>query len=280
MHRVLLKGTILTVSRFGLGTSGLFNVGSSRRRQRLIAAAYDHGITHFDTAPYYGFGVAERDLKAALAHHPDATIATKVGIYPPGEADQTAFAVLLRKAGGKLLSALSKPVVDWSVERARASLNGSLRRLGRERIDLYLLHEPEAHLLATDEWHTWLSSERDRVAAFGIACEAARLPPFLADDHPLSKVVQCSDSLGCREADVLRRAGRSLQITYGYISAAAREPDFDPEAVLAGALRRNREGCVLVSTSKEERFRAYADIAEKDANSGLEPARRSEIGSV
>jgi D-threo-aldose 1-dehydrogenase len=272
MKQVLLDRTSLRLSRFGFGTGGLLNAGSSRRRQRLLAAAYQYGITHFDTAPYYGFGMAERDLRPLLRQHPDATVATKVGIYPPGGADQLTFSVLVRKAGGTLFPSLSKPTIDWCVERARKSLDGSLRRLGRDHIDLYLLHEPEAHLVPTDEWLAWLDSERDRVAAFGIACDIQRLPPFLINEHPLARVVQCSDSVDGREADVLLKAGRPLEITYGYLSAsAAQHRNFRAETVLAAALRRNFAGCILVFTSKEERLQIFADIARKDElNTNLE----------
>ena len=60
-------------------------------------------------------------------------------------------------------------MVDWSVKRARSALSASLRRLGRERIDLYLWHEPDLRLIATDEWLRWLEDERARVAWFGVA---------------------------------------------------------------------------------------------------------------
>jgi aryl-alcohol dehydrogenase-like predicted oxidoreductase len=216
--------------------------------------------------------MAERELKPVLAAHRDATVATKVGLYPPGGADQHASSVFFRKLAGKLVPAFSKAIVDSSVERARKSLDGSLRRLGRERIDLYLLHEPEAHLLATDEWLGWLDSERNRVSAFGIACQATKLPAFLAGEHPLARIVQCSDSISDTEADVLIRAGRPLQITYGYITAAKRHPKPNVEATLIAALRRNSEGCILVSTSKEERIRRFAELVEKyDKNANLAP---------
>jgi aryl-alcohol dehydrogenase-like predicted oxidoreductase len=263
VRKVLLENTSLKLSRFGFGTSRLFNVASPQLRQRLLASAYDYGMTHFDTAPLYGFGVAERELKSVLATHPDATVATKVGLYPPGGADKHDFSVFFRKAAGKLVPVFSKAVVDWSVDRARKSLDGSLRRLGRTRIDLYLLHEPEAHLLATDEWLSWLESERGRVAAFGIAADAAKLPAFLIGGHPLARIVQCSDSIADTEADVLIRAGFPLQITYGYITSAKRDPKADIEAALAAALRRNSKGCILVSTSKEERIRRLAELVEK-----------------
>lgn len=266
MRNVLLDGTNLRLSRIGFGTGRLFSlrsIGSTSARHRLLTAAYDSGITHFDTAPSYGSGIAESDLRAILASHPDATVATKVGIYTAGGEDQTPISVAFRKGVGKIIPSLCKKTVDWSVDRARRSLDGSLRRLGRERVDLYLLHEPHAHLLAADEWLQWLECERDRVANFGIACEAGRLAPFLASESPLAKIVQCSDSVEGREADVLIQAGRPLQITFGYFSEAKRHPNFCAEKALAGALRRNSAGCILVSTGRPERIGGLVSAVDK-----------------
>ena len=53
MNQITLPGTDLRLSRFSFGTAGLFNVsGSARERGRLLAAAYDNGFTHFDTAAH------------------------------------------------------------------------------------------------------------------------------------------------------------------------------------------------------------------------------------
>jgi D-threo-aldose 1-dehydrogenase len=262
MRRVILPGTDMSISRFSFGTASLFNAGSGKRRANLLASAYDHGFTHFDTAPYYGFGTAERDLKPLLAAHPDVTVATKVGIYSPGGEAQPEVTVFLRKAGGRIVSALSRPTIDWSIARARNSLTASLRRLGRERVDLYLLHEPELELLDTDEWSRWLESERDRVARFGIAVDSRRLKPFLTAFGPLTSIIQTADSISDREADVIRQCHRPLQITYGYVRAAQRNGPVDVRALLAGALRRNRCGSVIVTTRKPERLQYYASIAD------------------
>lgn len=262
MRQIILAGTDMSVSRFSFGTASLFNVGSAKRRANLLAAAYDHGFTHFDTAPYYGFGTAERDLKPLLTAHPDITIATKVGIYSPGGEAQPTAAVFLRKVAGRIFSALSRPTVDWSVARARNTLTASLRRLGRERIDLYLLHEPDLELLDTDEWLRWLESERDRVARFGIAVDSRRLGPFIASANPLASVIQTTDSIMEREADILPAHHRPLQITYGYVSAAQRHGPVDIPAVLAAALRRNKSGSVIVSTRKLKRLAQYAEISD------------------
>jgi hypothetical protein len=230
----------------------------------LLKCALDHGITHFDTAPYYGFGVSEQDLGVALVGVSNATIATKVGIYPPGRPSQSSAEVLFRKSGGKILPFLSRPSIDWTVARARKSLDQSLRHLRKDFVDLLLLHEAEVHLLATDEWCHWLESERSRVSAFGIACASDRVLPFLSGNHPLAKIIQCSDSVDRREADVVLRAGRPLQITFGYLGGPRSEPSEAPEQLLAAALRRNATGCVLVSTSREDRIGLLAAIAEQD----------------
>ncbi len=254
----------MAVPRFIFGTASLFNVGSRAARRRVLDAAYDHGLTHFDTAPLYGFGIAERDLRALLARNPDATVTTKVGLYPPGGERQPGALVFARKAAGRLFPAISAPERDWSVGRARGALDRSLRRLGRERIDLYMLHEPDFGTLNTDEWLRWLETEMTagRVGRFGIAADAERLAPFLASPTRLVDVVQTTDSLEGRDADVLAAHGRPFQITYGYVSDARRRHGrVDVPAILAGALRRNLSGAVIVSTGRPDRMRQYATLA-------------------
>ncbi|MFR9778214.1 aldo/keto reductase [Micromonospora sp. MS34] len=89
---------------------------------RTIHRALDLGATLFDTSSNYGAGHSERVLGRALAGRRDrAVIATKFG-YPTDEAS--------RQATG----------MDASPAYARHSLEGSLRRLGTDHVDLYQLH--------------------------------------------------------------------------------------------------------------------------------------------
>jgi aryl-alcohol dehydrogenase-like predicted oxidoreductase len=78
-----------------------------------------HGITLFDTAPLYGNGANEQLLGDILGGLPSTTIVTKFGLY----AD----------AGGRLYR-------DSRPETIRQSVEASLRRLKRDRIDLLLQH--------------------------------------------------------------------------------------------------------------------------------------------
>lgn len=265
MKTTTIPGTTLVVSRFIFGTASLFNAGTRGFRYRLLRAAVDHGFTHFDTAPYYGFGMAESDLGAAIPKSSEITITTKVGLYPPGGAEQSATGIFARKVAGKILHSLSRPIVDFSLERARRSLDGSLKRLRRDAIDLFMLHEPHPALLSTDEWRKWLDREvtAGKIRLFGIALEAGALEPFLRGPDPLSGVVQTTDSIDGREADVLTRWNKEIQITYGYVSAARRRAVDEPVPTILGrALERNRKGAIIVSTRRVERIPQYERLAE------------------
>lgn len=89
---------------------------------RTIHAALAGGIELFDTAPAYGAGHAERLLGRALKGRPDALVVTKLGI-----AIDEATKQLL---GDEVSPASVQPAIDRS-----------LARLGRDRIDLLLLHQ-------------------------------------------------------------------------------------------------------------------------------------------
>jgi aryl-alcohol dehydrogenase-like predicted oxidoreductase len=253
----VLPGTKLAVSAFSFGTAALHHLRSSKDREALLFAAADHGFTHFDTAPLYGFGLAESSLAPLLASRPHITVTTKAGLYAPGSSEQTETGMLARKIAGKVVPSLSRAQADWSVERAGRSLISSLRRLGRERVDILLLHEPDRALIQTDEWLRWLESCRDQIGYFGISGAANRIAPFLAAGDPLGAIVQTADSAAGREADAVLITGRQLQLTYGYLATRGASP---AEETLTWALRRNSAGSVLVSTRHQDRLDLFSRI--------------------
>lgn len=264
MKTVQLPGTSLSVSRFIFGTASLHHVGDIGAQVAHVKAAADAGFRHFDTAPLYGFGQAEQALGMAFGAGSSArngiTVTTKVGLYPPGGASQSRIGMLGRKLIGKVMPSISRPVADWSVARAKASLDQSLKRLGRDFVELLLLHEPDAALVETDEWLRWLEVEAgNRVMHFGICGETSHLAPFVDTRSGLTKVVQAPDSLANREADQLVIGGRFPQLTYGYLSS--RKNGDSAEQILRGALARNSSGAVLISTRNRSRLHSFARIA-------------------
>ncbi|MBC8740952.1 aldo/keto reductase [Paraburkholderia sp. UCT31] len=269
VQSVQLTGTPIVLSRFIFGTASLFNSGPEKARRRLLFSAVDAGFTHFDTAPYYGFGLAERDLGHVLKARPEVTVTTKVGIYSPGGEEQSGAAVFVRKATGRFIKAISGPTVDFSVARAKRTLEGSLRRLKRDSIDIYALHEPELSLLNTDEWLKWLESLlRDgTIRTFGLALTTDKVEPFLAAGSELTRFIQVHDSLSGREADVLTCYRKPFQITYGYVSASRKEGSpLSVTEVLRRALLRNTNGAIIVSTKQLARLQQYARLVEETAD--------------
>jgi aryl-alcohol dehydrogenase-like predicted oxidoreductase len=259
LGRITLDGTDVEVSRLGFGTGSLHHLLSARRRQRLLEEAGSAGITHFDTAPYYGYGLAERDLGRYLrGRRSRLTVATKVGLYPLGPASGHIASVLLRKAAGRIVRRIAAPVVDRRVERAEASLHASLRRLSTDHVDFLFLHEPDPTSLEADETSAWLERERRRgsIRAWGLAGLPAGILPLVRQRHPLAMVVQTQDSLDLRQADFLADSGRKMQITYGYLSRPhAGSASGDPATTIREALGRNTTGCVLVSTRSVDHLR-------------------------
>jgi aryl-alcohol dehydrogenase-like predicted oxidoreductase len=92
-----------------------------------IHRALDLGVTFLDTADVYGPRTSEEVVGRAIAGRRDEVVlATKFG--------------LVRRDGGTTAAGLS---VDGSPEHCRASIDGSLQRLGVDHVDLYYLHRPD-----------------------------------------------------------------------------------------------------------------------------------------
>jgi len=119
----------LEVSEVGFGVWTLASNwwGEVEDKQGLLHAALDSGINFIDTAPVYGEGGLGEDLLVDIlkTHRDEIVLTTKCGYDI--EAD--------RKWPGQ-----SERPHDWRPESLRAQLEGSLRRLGIECIDLYQLH--------------------------------------------------------------------------------------------------------------------------------------------
>lgn len=133
----------LDVSALGLGGGALGGLYASVDRSDAHAAvrtAYDGGVRYFDTAPLYGHGRSELRLGEALLGLPrdGYVLATKVGIViePTGDASPEAEQ---RYADPWLLEGR----YDFGYDACLRSLEGSLERLGVDRIDVVNIHDPD-----------------------------------------------------------------------------------------------------------------------------------------
>jgi D-threo-aldose 1-dehydrogenase len=155
-QRVPLGRTGLDVTRLAFGGAsigGLFADVDDGTAIGTVRHAWDLGIRTFDTAPLYGYGASERRIGAALAGRPrdGFVLSTKVGrlvrapsaIAPDAEVDRQQLdgredAYYVRREPAKI-------VFDYSADGVRRSLEESLARLGLERIDIALIHDPDDH---------------------------------------------------------------------------------------------------------------------------------------
>jgi D-threo-aldose 1-dehydrogenase len=134
-----------TPGRVGLGGADLGNLHapmSDAQAHALLTAAWDGGIRAFDTAPHYGLGLSERRLGGFLADRPrdQAVVSTKVGrLLRPLPGDTR----LDDRSAGFAVPADHERVWDFSRAGVRRSIEGSLDRLGLDRIDLTYLHDPD-----------------------------------------------------------------------------------------------------------------------------------------
>jgi aryl-alcohol dehydrogenase-like predicted oxidoreductase len=111
------------LSVLGLGCNNFGMRIDAEASAAVVHAALDAGITHFDTAEMYGGGDSERFLGAALgSRRAEVVIATKFSPRPQDEPYRPG-----------VLAA-----------RIRDAVEGSLRRLGTDYIDLYYQHYPDA----------------------------------------------------------------------------------------------------------------------------------------
>lgn len=152
----------MQVTRLGLGTAplgGLFEAVTDDEAHRVVEAAWQAGIRFFDTAPLYGFGLAEERLGAVLRTKPrdEFVLSTKVGRLlragappEPGQAWK----------GTPPLN----PVFDFSYDAVMRSVEESLSRFGMDRIDVLLIHDPDQHY---DQALTGAYRALDRLRAEG-----------------------------------------------------------------------------------------------------------------
>ena len=132
-------GTDLTVSAVGLGCMGFSHAyGAPTEKNeaiRSIRAAYDLGYTMFDTAETYG--------TAADPHENEKLVGEALKDVRNGVQIVTKFGIRFDESS----TAVNKPLIpDARPETIRASLEGSLRRLGTDHIDLYFQHRMDPNV--------------------------------------------------------------------------------------------------------------------------------------
>ncbi|MEJ1960428.1 MAG: aldo/keto reductase [Gammaproteobacteria bacterium] len=214
----------LTVSELGFGCSalggGLFGP-DTRGASDLVARCLDAGVTFFDTSDTYSLGNSEKILGRAIrGQRARLVIATKGGgTWSPMDKALLRSRPLLRpfrKALGgarrsiKLAHARRKHY-DYSPEHIVRAVEGSLRRLGTDYIDLYQLYNPTVQDLLEFESSEVLDRLKaaGKILHYGVTVYELK-DAFAALHHPSIESIQLSMSLvdqsGCGEFLALARS--------------------------------------------------------------------------
>ncbi|WP_019608469.1 aldo/keto reductase [Nocardiopsis sp. CNS-639] len=250
----------LQVPRIGLGVMGMsaFYTGAGRddaASVRTIQRAVDLGATHLDTAEVYGPYVNEELLGRAISGRRDrVVIATKFG----------------------LVSHTGRPGPDSTPANIRAAVEGSLRRLGTDRIDLYYQHRVDPGTPIEDT----VGALGELVAAgkvrhIGLSEAAPATIRRAHAVHPLA-AVQTEYSLWTRdvEADVLpalRELGIGLvpysPLGHGFLTGGIRSLD----GLDAADWRRTNPR--FTGGNLTRNLRIVDEVSEVAAEAGATPAQ-------
>lgn len=216
----------LRVSRIGLGAMGMSHgytgAGSDDHESiRTIHRALDLGVTFIDTAEIYGPYVNEELVGRALKGRRDQVVlATKFG--------------LVSHAGAGAWN------LDSSPTNIRTAVDGSLRRLGTDYIDLYYQHRVDPNTPIEDTVGAVAELvERGKVRHIGLSAAAANTIRRAHTVHPIT-ALQSEYSLWTRDLEpevipTLRELGIGLvpfsPLGHGFLTGAIRSPEqFDDDA--------------------------------------------------
>ena len=208
-----------TVSPIGLGCMNICHAyGTPPPRddaERLLLAALEAGVTHFDTAALYGFGLSEAIVGQVLGpHRARFTLASKCGMTV--------------EAGDG--SVRPGRVIDGRPEALRATCEGSLRRLKTDVIDLYYLHRWDKAVPIEDSVGALADLVRaGKIRSIGLSEVSAATLRRAHAVHPIA-ALQTEYSLWTRNPEVaVLQACRELSVSFVAFSPVAR-------GFLAGAL--------------------------------------------
>ncbi|MEU6392374.1 aldo/keto reductase [Streptomyces sp. NPDC046939] len=155
--------------RLGFGTAPLGNMFRAipdEDARATVEAAWVQGIRYYDTAPFYGAGLAEERLGEVLAAKPrdSYVLSTKVGrvILDEKETDVPDFG---EKGGLFEHGNPNKVLHEWTADATERSIEGSLKRMGVDRFDIVWVHD------IAQDFHgdAWVSKfEEARTGAFRV----------------------------------------------------------------------------------------------------------------
>lgn len=229
MEYIKLKNSDLTVSRLCMGgcPMGGYGWGNTQEQDFIdaIHTALDNGINFFDTADTYGLGQSELTLSKGLGNNRNrVTIESKFGV---------------RKINGKT-------VYDNSAEYIEEALNGTLKRLNTDYIDIYTIHYRDGKTSMDDVMYKLNKlKELGKIRYFGLSnISEGGLKELLPYKN---QFVNCQNefSLACRKNEQsllqLQNLLNLTPMTWGSLGQGVLTGKYNMETVFDANDRRSRK---------------------------------------
>lgn len=170
--------------KLGLGCSRLGSVNGAPASEaiKILHKALDEGVRFFDTSNIYGQGDSERLIAEALKGRNDCVVCSKAGKYlslkrrmlVPFKGVLRTLARGSKYARVGVANARANPMpTRWDGAFLTASLDASLRRLKRERIEMFMLHSPAASVVTQGDVITALAAAQSagKVGIIGVSVD-------------------------------------------------------------------------------------------------------------
>lgn len=195
----------ISVSRIGLGTGplgGLYQGSPRERAMQVLDCAWENGIRYFDTAPFYGYGLAERRVGDFLQNKDSDTwvLSTKVGRLLKPAVNSTGDIA-------DFVNALKFGVeFDYSYDGIMRSIEDSYARLGLTKIDIAYVHDIGLFTHSPERNDHYLSQLRD--SGFRALDKLKASGAIKAWGLGVNEVEVCLEVLDRSDLDCILLAGR------------------------------------------------------------------------
>ena len=231
MEYIQMRNTDLTVSRIAIGGDpmGLHAWGDTNEAEMIdaVRAGIGEGITYFDTADVYGLGTAEELLAKGIG--PDrqkVVIATKFGVRRTEDNTRTFY--------------------DISPAWMRQAIEGSLRRLNTDYVDIYQIHYLDG-VTPLEDVIAGLEKLKDegKIRYYGLSNVAIKDLPMLTPYAGRFCSFQDQYSLACRdyEQDILRISEtlNATPLTWGSLGQGILTGKYGRDVVMDKSDKRSRD---------------------------------------
>jgi len=287
-----------TRSKIGFGCVGLSAQPFESGALKLLEAAYNEGITHYDTAPLYGKGYSEKILgKFLKGKRHKVTVTTKFGLSVGPSKDIPVWLALplnqlkkIKKGKQPVKGQFQLPGLlshrQIGIDSVRAGFEKSLHNLQTDYIDYYLLHEALPSFLTEEAMQYIIElKKKGLIKKIGIAVSYPNIeniePATISDWDILqyeNSLLHPSESLLDSFPDRKHFYHSVLKpLVYKEISTELKGKVAG--LLLARAAQINKEGIILFSSSKNNNIKmnlqnldAYSKYSVEELNNILSNA--------